>query len=320
MRKSMSLIALMLSIAVILAACGGKPAAEGQQEGAGQNDGEDIVTITHELDTTDVKRNPQNVVVFDFGMLDTMDKLGIPVLGVPQNNVPPYLAKYESDEYKNIGSLREPDFESIHAMKPELIIIQHRQSEFYEELAKIAPTVYMGVDNSDYMNSIKNNITLIGEIFNKQAEAAQGLAEIEADVEALQELAAADEKKALVTLVTGGKMSAYGPNSRFGLIHDVFGIDPVDENIEVSTHGMSVSFEYVADINPDYLFVVDRDAVIEGADVSAKEVVENVLVQQTNAYKTGHIIYLDPNYWYLSGGGLVSVGEMVREVTEGLQQ
>ncbi|HHY60572.1 MAG TPA: ABC transporter substrate-binding protein, partial [Clostridia bacterium] len=87
----------------------------------------------------------------------------------------------------------------------------------------------------------------------------------------------------------------------------------VDENIEDSTHGMSISFEYIAEKNPDYLFVVDRDAVVAG-QAAAKDVIENDLVKNTKAYRDGKIIYLDPNYWYLSGGGLVSVSEMIKEV------
>lgn len=112
-------------------------------------------------------------------------------------------------------------------------------------------------------------------------------------------------------------MSAYGSASRFGIIHDVFGFAQADEAIEVSTHGQSVTYEYVADKNPDYLFVVDRDAVVTsdgGVTGSAKDSVENALVKNTNAFKNGKIVYLDPNYWYLSGGGLVSVSEMVNEV------
>lgn len=37
-------------------------------------------------------------------------------------------------------------------------------------------------------------------------------------------------------------------------------------------------------------------------------------MKNTNAFKNGKIIYLDPNYWYLSGGGLISVSEMLKEV------
>ena len=61
------------------------------------------------------------------------------------------------------------------------------------------------------------------------------------------------DEKALIVLGSEGKVSAYGPNSRFGLIHDVFGFKPADEKIEVSTHGQNVSFEYIVETNPDIL-------------------------------------------------------------------
>ena len=80
-----------------------------------------------------------------------------------------------------------------------------------------------------------------------------------------------------------------------------------------STHGQSVSFEYVTEKDPDYLFVVDRSAAV-GGESSAKQVIENSIVSKTKANQTDHVIYLDPNYWYLSGGGFVSVSEMVKEI------
>ncbi|GJM75015.1 hypothetical protein HMSSN036_72310 [Paenibacillus macerans] len=42
-------------------------------------------------------------------------------------------------------------------------------------------------------------------------------------------------------------------------------------------------------------------------------------MKKTNAYKNGKIIYLDANYWYLSGGGLLSMPEMLKEVQEGIK-
>src|SRR5690625_2392618 len=89
----------------------------------GDNASEDTVMVEHELGETEVQKNPETVVVFDFGALDTLDKLGIDVAGVAQNNMPSYLDKYESDEYENIGSLKEPDFEKIANIDPDLIII-----------------------------------------------------------------------------------------------------------------------------------------------------------------------------------------------------
>src|SRR5699024_1756631 len=105
--------------------------------------------------------------------------LGIDVEGVPQLNVPSYLEKYESDDYENLGSLKEPDFEKISEIDPDLIIISGRQSEVYNELTKLGPTIYVEVDPTRYMDSFKENLNLIGEIFEKEEEVAAELGKIE---------------------------------------------------------------------------------------------------------------------------------------------
>ncbi|KAA1187587.1 siderophore ABC transporter substrate-binding protein [Paenibacillus sp. B2(2019)] len=313
-------------LAVILAACGSNNAAISDNNTAAAGNTEATtapnteskeLTIKHELGEITIKTNPQKVVVFDFGTLDTLDKLGVEVTGVPQSNVPSYLSKYSDAKYENVGGLKEPDFEKINSLSPDLIIISGRQQDSYDEFSKIAPTLYVAVDNANYMESFTKNVKTLGQIFGKEAEVEAELATITDSVKALNEKAKADGKKSLIILANEGKISAYGSGSRFGIIHDVFGFAQADDKIEVSTHGQSVSYEYVADKNPDYLFVVDRDAAVKSdgsKSGSAKDAVENDLVKNTNAFKNGKIIYLDPNYWYLSGGGLISVSEMLKEV------
>jgi iron complex transport system substrate-binding protein len=325
-KKNLSLLIMTVFLAVILAACGSNNAATSNNNTAAAGNTEATtaptteskeLTIKHELGEITIKSNPQKVVVFDFGTLDTLDKLGVEVTGLPQSNVPSYLSKYSDAKYENVGGLKEPDFEKINSLSPDLIIISGRQQDSYEEFSKIAPTLYVAVDNANYMESFTNNVKTLGKIFGKEAEVEAELATINDSVQALNTKATADGKKALIILANEGKISAYGAGSRFGIIHDVFGFAQADEKIEVSTHGQSVSYEYVADKNPDYLFVVDRDAAVKSdgsKSGSAKDAVENDLVKNTNAFKNGKIIYLDPNYWYLSGGGLISVSEMLKEV------
>ena len=326
MKKNVSLLIMTVFLAVILAACGSNNAATSDNNTAAAGNTEATtaptteskeLTIKHELGEITIKTNPQKVVVFDFGTLDTLDKLGVEVTGVPQSNVPSYLSKYSDAKYENVGGLKEPDFEKINSLSPDLIIISGRQQDSYDEFSKIAPTLYVAVDNANYMESFTKNVKTLGQIFGKEAEVEAELATITDSVKALNEKAKADGKKALIILANEGKISAYGSGSRFGIIHDVFGFAQADDKIEVSTHGQSVSYEYVADKNPDYLFVVDRDAAVKSdgsKSGSAKDAVENDLVKNTNAFKNGKIIYLDPNYWYLSGGGLISVSEMLKEV------
>lgn len=52
-------------------------------------------------------------------------------------------------------------------------------------------------------------------------------------------------KKLLSFLQILTKISAFGPQSRFGIIHDVLGINAVDENIKVGTHGKSINSEFI---------------------------------------------------------------------------
>jgi iron complex transport system substrate-binding protein len=314
-KNKLILFLIIAMLAIFAAACGTKESSSDAEsdKNSGASKESTELTIKHELGETKVEKNPENVVVFDFGALDTLDKLGVEVTGVPQANIPSYLSKYEDSKYENVGGLKEPDFEKISEIDPGLIIISGRQSDAYEELSEIAPTIYIGVDTAKYMESFKENTKTLGKIFDKQEAAEEELAKVEESIKGLNEKATAEGKNALIILANDGNISAYGAGSRFGIIHDVFGFTPVDENIEVSTHGQNVSFEYIVEKDPEYLFVIDRGAVV-GGESSAKEIVENSLVEKTKAFKNDNIVYLDPNYWYLSGGGLISVSEMVKEV------
>jgi iron complex transport system substrate-binding protein len=316
MKKKLSLL-LLTFIFAVLAACGNTEKSNADTKKGSEKSAE--IKVTHDLGEDTVKADPKTVVAFDFGVLDTLDKLGIEVAGVPQANIPPYLSKYEDSKYTNVGSLKEPDFEAISELEPDVIFISGRQSAAYEELKKIAPTVYLGVDTTDYMNSFKHNMNIIGEIFDKKQEVTKELAKIDEDIATLNEKAKAVDGKSLILLVNDGSISAYGKNSRFGIIHDVFGLAPADENIEASTHGQKVTFEYVAEKNPAYLFVIDRGAVV-GGESSAEKVLDNKLINGIDAAKNDHIVYLDPSYWYLSGGGLLSTSEMVKEISEAISK
>ncbi|HLT57332.1 MAG TPA: siderophore ABC transporter substrate-binding protein [Limnochordales bacterium] len=306
----MKLMRAVLVLVLALGVAGGALAAG--------HDWAQPMVVRHALGETVLTKQPQRVVVFDFGALDTLDKLGVPVVGLPKQAVPAYLAKYMGDAYANVGSLVEPAFERVYAARPDLIIISTRQQDMYEEFQAIAPTLFLGVDYADYMGSFERNVRLLAAIFGKEEEAEAELAAIRESVDALRAAAAAQGGKALVVLVNEGRISAYGPGSRYGMIHDDFGFGAADEGIVASTHGQTVSFEYVLAKNPDYLFVIDRTAAI-GGESSAKAVIENDLIKMTKAYQNGRIVYLDPGAWYLSGGGLVSVAQMVAEVWTALE-
>jgi iron complex transport system substrate-binding protein len=271
------------------------------------------LTIKHDLGETQVNINPKRVVVFDYGVLDVLDVFGVEVVGLPKASLPTPLQKYNEKTYADAGSLKEPDFEAIFEMKPDLIIISGRQSDLYDQFTEIAPTIFLGIDNANYLSSLKKNVETLGLIFEKEQEAEEKLANIDEAILRVTSKTALSQDKALITLVTGGAISAYGEGSRFGIIHDVLGVEAVDKDLKVSTHGQSVTFEYISSKNPGILFVVDRDAVVEG-NSGAEQVLNNDLVKTTNAYKNNKIIYLNPEDWYIAVGGLNSTLRMIQEI------
>ena len=94
----------------------------------------------------------------------------------------------------------------------------------------------------------------------------------------------------------------------------------VDADIDTSAHGNEASFEFVLDKNPDYIFTMDRDAAIgtNGAQLAA-EVLDNELINQTDASKNGNVVVLEhPNVWYTAEGGITALGIMLSDLENAL--
>lgn len=273
------------------------------------------LTVKHAQGETEVKEKPAKVLVFDIASLDNLDALGVEANGVPAFKMPSYLSKYDDASVPKIGTLFEPDFEAVAAAEPDLIIVGGRSSAKYAELAKLAPTIDLTVDRKAYVEGVKNNLNTLGQIFGKQAEAKARTEALDASIAKLHE-ASAKAGTVLVVLTTGGRMSVHGPGSRFGVVYDEYGFKPAVENTDTGTHGQAVSNEFIAKTNPDWLFVVDRDAAIGQEGQAAKQLLDNELVRQTTAWQKNHLVYLDAVNWYLVGGGYTGMLQGVEQLTK----
>lgn len=277
------------------------------------------VTITHGLGETVVPVNPQRILVFDFGTLDALDFAGVEVIGIASSgNLASHLEKFGSEPYVNVGTLFEPDFEKVNELEPDLILIGGRTTTAYEELSKIAPTVLMTMPTTGYLDTFEDNMNILAQIFPDKADVFTG------EVAAIRETAAkvsadvqAKGYNALVIMANDGEISVFGKGSRFAVVYDDFGFAVSDESIEQSTHGQSATFEYVAEQNPDFLFVIDRSAATGAAGASgAAQLLDNELINGIDAAKSDRIIYLDSTNWYVVSGGITSTRTMAQELLD----
>ena len=264
------------------------------------------VDITHSSGTTAVPVNPQRVVVLDWSVLDTLSALDVEVAGIPSSNPPELLKQYRSDNFIKAGTLFEPDFEALKNAMPDLIIIGRRSQVQYDEVSQFGATIDLTPNPNDLLGSVVSNTLTLGRIFSREDKARALTEKLEASVQELKALSAG-QGTGLVVLTTGGRMSAFGIGTRFGMLHDVFGVKPAVDNLQVGRHGQSVSFEYLLEANPDWLFVMDRDAAIGREGVAAREMMNNELIEATTAGSRDQIVYLDPVNWYLLDNSGITV-------------
>ncbi len=285
--------------------------------------GEDgSITITHAQGETTLPGVPSKIVTFDIASLDTLDALGIDITGTAQGSLVGHLEKYNNEPYLNVGTLFEPDYEAVAALEPDLIIVANRSAAVYPDLSTIAPTIDLtALDSNDHLLSLATNARILGEIFGKQEEVETALADINARVEALKPVAA-DAGTCLVIMTTGGEVTilpaAGATGGRGSFIYNTLGLAPVIEDIADATHGEAVSFEFLLETNPDWLFVIDRDAATGEESEAAAQVLDNEIVHETTAWQNDQIVYLEPFPWYIAMNGITVTGLMLDDLEAGL--
>ncbi|BDR15319.1 ABC transporter substrate-binding protein [Vibrio sp. STUT-A11] len=276
-------------------------------------------TYQHSLGSVEINEVPKRVVVLGYGSLDYVDALGITPVGVPKVLLPATLEKYKGDSVANTGSLQEVNFETLFTLKPDLIIAEARMASIYKDLKDIAPTYMFEIDNTDYWKSTQNNWNNLGEIFNKQEQAKQLISDVQSQIEKLHTKVANHPPRALTVSNSGSNLAMFGPDSRFSFVYNEAGFATSTSNNVKTTagrHGSLISFEYIADAQPEVLLVLDREQAIGQSNGKAKALFENELIESTPAAKNGLVKFIDPAAWYLTAGGYQSTQTMIKELNQ----
>lgn len=264
------------------------------------------VTVETARGPVEVPETPATVAAFDVSVVDTLDALGVKIAGTVGGLYVDYL-DHVSAGAKDLGSFWEPDMEGIHALQPDLIVVGSRSADQVEPMGRIAPAIDMttGLTN-DIPGEAIARLEAFGKIFGRDAKAAELKTAFEGKL-ADAKAAAGGKGSALIIMTNGPKISAYGANGRFGWLHGTLGLPEAAPGTGGSTHGETVSFEFIREANPDWLIVVDRLAAIGREGESAQATLDNALVQETKAWKSGQVIYLNAADIYIAGGGIQSL-------------
>ena len=299
-------------------------AAEVAEETESTETASETVTITSldgngEEIQLEVPYNPERIAILDMASLDILDSLGVgeKVIGMASTSLE-YLQTYaENEDLAALGTIKEADLEAVMACEPDVIFIGGRLASAYDSLSQIAPVVYLATDTeSGVVESVRSNAETIASMFGKEAEVGELMSGFDERIQALADFASG--KTAIVGMCTSGSFNILGNDGRCSIIGREIGFDNVgvDADTATSTHGNEASFEFVVEKNPEYMFVMDRDAAIstEGAKL-AQEIVENEMVKGMDVYKNGNIVYLaHPAVWYTAEGGIQALDIMLQDL------
>ena len=308
----------------------------------------------------EVPFDPQRIAILDLASLDILDSLSVGdrVVGMASTSID-YLSAYsENTDLVPLGTIKEADLEAVMECEPDVIFIGGRLSSMYDDLSQIAPVVFLqtdtAADGKGVIESVRDNATTIASMFGLEDDIASKMEAFDQRIAALQEFAAG--KTAVVGMCTSGSFNVLGNDGRCSIIGREIGFDNVAAGVAAeqsshggkpegtgkqgnnqgesqgegksgetvatvtATHGNEASFETIVSLDPDYIFVMDRDAAIgtEGAQL-AREIMDNELVQSMRAAQDNHIVYLEhPNVWYTAEGGITALDYMLADLEQGL--
>lgn len=326
--KKLTTLVLALAMVFGLAACGNKNSGTTSKEDTNKTEKPKTVTIksfnaNNEETDLEVPYDAQRIAVMDMAALDILDSLGLGdrVVGSSSTSLD-YLQEYvTNDEIADLGTIKEADMEAVMSCEPDVIFIGGRLAQSYDALSEIAPVVYLSTDTEiGLVKSVEKNAKTIASMFGLEDDVKDLMDGYDARIEKLK--AFAEGKSAIIGMCTSGGFNVLGNDGRCALIGNEVGFENigVDANVDTSTHGNEASFEFVVEKNPDYIFVLDRDAAIgtDGAQL-AKDIMENELIMGTDAYKDGKIVYLEhPAVWYTAEGGVNALGFMLEDLENAL--
>lgn len=272
------------------------------------------VEVTDIYGTVTVPVNPKNVVALDNRTFETLSDWGIELAAVPKGVMPADSPYVLDESVQDVGSHNEPNLEIIAAVEPELVIVGQRFAAFYDDIKALVPNaavINLNFDVStkaeapgdNLVNGLKNSTIALGKIFDKNEEAEQLTAAFDKSIQDVKS-AYNGTDTIMTVVVSGGEIGFSAPRSGrvWGPMYEVFGwVSALEIDGATSDHqGDDISVEAIAQSNPDWLFVLDRDAAVSSTKdaVPAQDVINNSpALQNTTAVKNGHIVYA-PNDTY----------------------
>lgn len=263
MKHRFTFVSIMLYLSVILlTACAGEPVTSTNQTTPSPNtekSSETAFEITHSMGKTKLAKKPEKIITLDNGALDNLMALGVKPIGaatvVADQPFPAYIKGVEG--IQNIGTIDQPNLESIAALQPDLILgTKDTHEAIYDKLSQIAPTVFVETLGVTWKDNLKLQASAVG----KSTEAEKLLSDYNKKLDEFKVKMGDRLSQTHVSILRPRKdnITVYlKANFSGSIIQDAGLPRPTAQNLD--DFSVKLNEEKVADMEGDVIFWFSRD-------------------------------------------------------------
>ena len=337
-----SVIAGLAATSLVLAACSNEDTADTSADSttaaessavdstADAASGGDTISIEDNHGTQEVPKDAKAIAATDNRSFEILEKWGVELVAAPKALVPFTVDAYrEDDSVADMGMHREPDLEALVAAQPDLIINGQRFQQHYDDIKSLNPDSaileFEPRDDEDFAEELRRHALGLGEALGHEDEAQELVDDFDAAIERAK--AAYDgESTVMAVNVSGGEIGYVAPSvgRTYGPIFDLLDLKPALEVDDASSNhkGDDIAVEAIAESNPDWMFVLDREAALSArleADYqAAQDVIEGAAaLQNVVAVKDGQVVYAPVDTY--TNESIITYTEILNDIADAFE-
>ncbi|WCT57323.1 ABC transporter substrate-binding protein [Paenibacillus kyungheensis] len=278
--------------------------------------------INDSFGTVSIPVSPKRIAVTSQYALDYLNAIDVNVALAPKPTESNPFPIYMTDEEKNNISLIEGEgtdinLSALKGQKPDLIFTNNSDRAVYDELSKIAPTIYIA-----QMNDWRSELYNYGTIVDKETAVKQFL-------NAFQQATNASKSKLTPIIgtstvaaasITKNGMTLYN-NAKNG-VGEVMYQDmalKAPATLPTDTVSAPATVAQLQSINPDYLFISTgvKNDTPEALNKRMTATADGATWNQLTAVQNGHVYIVDPSFFNNTPPAKTYVLETILKKVEG---
>ncbi|MZQ86999.1 ABC transporter substrate-binding protein [Paenibacillus sp. 5J-6] len=314
-RKSAPILALVLTTALLMTACGksqptlsSSPSATPAQESAKPR------TIKHFAGETVITGKPQKIAALNPWLIDLMLALGVKpsssVQAGPETKDFSWYLKDKMAGVTNLGWQSETNFESILSAAPDLILANDGMGKGFDQLSKIAPTVVLKPEETDGAKDWRKTVTVLAGVLEKDEEAKKAIAAYDEKAKQAKEKIAASigNETVMFLRVTSKELRYYGAKN-YDILYKDLGLKAPPLFPDNKATFAPISMEKLPEINPDHILILNE------SNEKLEELKKTAIWSQLTAVKKNQVHPVDYDLWF-QGFGPTAYSLMIDETVK----